>query len=172
MSSLSVLCALTIMAGAAIMLASVIRIGQVLGILSLAVEPHRSWLARRVKLHRVLMSFFLVGYIVVAAACVARYNISKPVVAAVFFFGAVFVHIGITLQNRMSSAVLRTLQGLLPICACCRRVKVVGKDQDRDVSWEPVEQFIAHRTDVHFSHSICADCRRKARSKPSESPQQ
>ena len=76
-----------------------------------------------------------------------------------------FVHIAMTLQNRMGSAMLRTLHGRLPICAWCKRIKVPGNGQDGDGSWESVERFLASRTDVDFNHGICADCYRKMSSK-------
>ena len=50
---------------------------------------------------------------------------------------------------------LRTLEGLLPICSYCKRIRD-GKDY-----WEQVEAYIARRTEAQFSHSICPDCYQK-----------
>ena len=47
---------------------------------------------------------------------------------------------------------LRTLQGLLPICSYCKRVRE-GQDY-----WQQVEAFVQAKTDARFSHSICPDC--------------
>jgi DNA-binding response OmpR family regulator len=47
---------------------------------------------------------------------------------------------------------LRTLEGLLPICSYCKRIR------DGDVYWRQVESFIQSRTEAQFSHSICPDC--------------
>ncbi len=47
---------------------------------------------------------------------------------------------------------VRTLKGLIPICAHCKRVR------DDEGYWETVEKYIAERSEVLFSHSICASC--------------
>lgn len=51
-----------------------------------------------------------------------------------------------TLQN------VRQLQGLLPICAWCRRVR------DDQNYWHQVEHYVAARTDTRFTHGVCPDC--------------
>ena len=49
---------------------------------------------------------------------------------------------------------VRVLQGLLPMCAWCRRVR---GDEDGDY-WQKLEQYIDAHTDVQFSHGICPEC--------------
>lgn len=44
------------------------------------------------------------------------------------------------------------LQGLLPICSYCKKVRDDGN------YWQQVEAYIETRADVAFSHSICPDC--------------
>ncbi len=44
------------------------------------------------------------------------------------------------------------LEGLLPICSYCKRVR------DDKNYWSQVEEYIADRSNVDFSHSICPDC--------------
>jgi PAS domain-containing protein len=44
------------------------------------------------------------------------------------------------------------LEGLLPICANCRKVR------DDHGRWGTVEEFIEHRAPVEFTHGICPDC--------------
>ena len=51
---------------------------------------------------------------------------------------------------------VRQLQGLLPICAYCRKVRDDGN------YWSQVETYISDHTDVRFSHGICPDCLEKA----------
>jgi hypothetical protein len=48
---------------------------------------------------------------------------------------------------------VRTLEGLLPICAWCKRIQ--GEDR-RD--WQPLEQYVGSRTNASFSHTICPQC--------------
>lgn len=47
---------------------------------------------------------------------------------------------------------VRTLSGLIPICARCKRVR-----DDRGF-WEAVETYITARSAATFSHAICASC--------------
>jgi len=49
-------------------------------------------------------------------------------------------------------AEVRTLQGILPICASCKRIK------NERGGWEAVESFVRLRTDAEFSHGLCPDC--------------
>lgn len=50
---------------------------------------------------------------------------------------------------------VRRLQGLLPICAWCKKVR---NDQNY---WQQVEGYIADHSEARFSHSICPGCREK-----------
>jgi hypothetical protein len=54
------------------------------------------------------------------------------------------------LQVALSS--VRTLKGLLPICASCKQVR------DDSGYWEEIESYIGSHSDAEFSHSICPDC--------------
>lgn len=65
------------------------------------------------------------------------------------------------LQQRLSDRVtelevaltrVRQLQGLLPICAYCKRIR------DDQNYWNQVETYLAEHTDVQFSHGICPSC--------------
>jgi DNA-binding response OmpR family regulator len=47
---------------------------------------------------------------------------------------------------------VKTLQGLLPICSYCKKIR-----NDRNY-WQQVEGYISERSDAHFSHGICPDC--------------
>jgi len=49
-------------------------------------------------------------------------------------------------------AQVKTLQGLLPICAYCKKVR------DDENYWHQVETYVARRTDARFSHGICPTC--------------
>lgn len=47
---------------------------------------------------------------------------------------------------------VKQLQGLLPICSYCKKVR-----DDRNY-WRQVESYISEYADVQFSHGICPDC--------------
>lgn len=49
---------------------------------------------------------------------------------------------------------IRTLEGLLPICARCKKIR------DDAGTWKPVESYFESRTSVEFTHGICPDCSR------------
>lgn len=61
------------------------------------------------------------------------------------------------LNRRVTEAVeqIRTLKGLIPICASCKKIR------DDSGYWNQLESFISEHSDVEFSHGICPECMRK-----------
>lgn len=53
-------------------------------------------------------------------------------------------------------AKIRTLSGMLPICAWCKKIR------DDKGYWNNLEAYISKHSDVSFSHGICPDCAQKA----------
>ena len=51
---------------------------------------------------------------------------------------------------------VKTLQGLLPICASCKRIR-----NDDNATWQQIEAYIADHTDADFTHGICPECARR-----------
>lgn len=47
---------------------------------------------------------------------------------------------------------VRQLQGLLPICSYCKKVR-----NDRNY-WEQVDAYVASHSEAQFSHGVCPDC--------------
>lgn len=54
------------------------------------------------------------------------------------------------LQEALSQ--VRQLSGLLPICACCKKVR-----DDRGY-WTQIESYIRDHSEAEFSHGLCPDC--------------
>jgi GAF domain-containing protein len=54
---------------------------------------------------------------------------------------------------------VKTLHGLLPICAWCKRIR------DDKGYWGQVEAYVRARTDAEFTHGICPECLEKVRPK-------
>jgi CheY-like chemotaxis protein len=54
-------------------------------------------------------------------------------------------------------AEVKTLSGLIPICAWCKNVR---NDQHY---WQSVEQYLRSRTSANFSNCICPSCEEKFR---------
>lgn len=50
---------------------------------------------------------------------------------------------------------VKTLNGLLPICASCKKIRNDGG------YWEQVETYIRSRSNAEFTHGICPDCVRR-----------
>ena len=50
---------------------------------------------------------------------------------------------------------IRILEGMLPICGFCKRIR------DEDGSWKQIESFITERSSAQFSHTFCVECGRK-----------
>lgn len=47
---------------------------------------------------------------------------------------------------------VKTLKGLLPICASCKKIR------DDQGYWTQIESYLYKHSDAEFSHSICPDC--------------
>ncbi len=60
-----------------------------------------------------------------------------------------------------SSNRIRRLEGLLPICAGCKKIRVTGGNAGVPAVWEPIELYIRDRTDAEFTHGMCPECARK-----------
>jgi PAS domain S-box-containing protein len=58
-------------------------------------------------------------------------------------------------ELREALSQVKTLSGLLPICASCKRIR------DDQGTWQSVETFIRDRSDAEFTHGLCPDCIRK-----------
>ncbi len=55
-------------------------------------------------------------------------------------------------ELQAAMAKVRTLHGMLPICASCKRIR------DDQGYWEQIEVYIRDHADVEFSHGLCPDC--------------
>ncbi|MEI9897080.1 MAG: response regulator [Chthoniobacter sp.] len=49
-------------------------------------------------------------------------------------------------------AEVRQLTGLLPMCACCRRVR------DEENYWSEFSAYVAKHTDLRLTHGLCDEC--------------
>lgn len=71
--------------------------------------------------------------------------------------GVRYVELQRSLEERVqelerASKQVHRLEGLLPICSYCKRIR---NEQDY---WERVDDYISHHANVRFSHNICPDC--------------
>ncbi len=56
----------------------------------------------------------------------------------------------IELQDALTQ--LKTLKGLLPICASCKKIR------DKDGRWQILEKYIQDHSEAQFSHGLCPEC--------------
>lgn len=59
-------------------------------------------------------------------------------------------------EKQAAVAEVKRLQGLLPICCYCKKVR-----DDTDY-WHTVEKYISDHAEVRFSHGVCPDCEERA----------
>jgi hypothetical protein len=59
------------------------------------------------------------------------------------------------MELQAALANIKTLRGLLPICASCKQIR-----DDRGY-WTEVEVYIRDHAEVEFSHGLCPDCAKK-----------
>lgn len=61
-------------------------------------------------------------------------------------------------------AEVRTLRGLLPVCATCKSIR------DEEGRWVRLEHYIEQRTNAAFTHSVCPTCSARLYPEPLEDP--
>jgi hypothetical protein len=67
-------------------------------------------------------------------------------------------HLSIIAKNTQLEETLkevRTLQGLIPICANCKKIR------DDKGFWQKVEVYLEERSNARFTHGLCEDCIQK-----------
>lgn len=60
-----------------------------------------------------------------------------------------------TALHTAQEAELKTLRGLLPICASCKNIR------DDQGYWNQIEVYVSARSPVEFTHSLCPECIKK-----------
>lgn len=58
-------------------------------------------------------------------------------------------------QTRKLTQEVRILQGILPICSFCKKIRT------KDNSWVKMEQYISEHSEAQFSHGVCPECGKK-----------
>lgn len=150
--------------GAAIIGISIVHLRGLFKATPFIAERSQRYVVRFLKINRLLMFFFLAGYVVVAmSVLLGRTTLGMFSVSIIFLLGAVYVFLGSSLHARMISEIQQTIQGLLPICLECKKIRTTGGDSSDQTSWKEIESYISQRTDARFSHGICPQCLDKVR---------
>jgi hypothetical protein len=51
-----------------------------------------------------------------------------------------------------------TLEGILPICASCKKIRKEGASAADPAAWIPVDSYLTGHSGAKFSHGICPEC--------------
>lgn len=63
------------------------------------------------------------------------------------------------IQNLQETlARVKKLEGLLPICSACKKIRLGPDRPGQPSKWVPLEDYILTETTVQFSHGICQEC--------------
>jgi hypothetical protein len=60
--------------------------------------------------------------------------------------------IGLRISLENAAAEVKRLEGILPICASCKKIR------DEEGEWRQVELYIRARSEADFSHGLCPNC--------------
>lgn len=58
-------------------------------------------------------------------------------------------------QRRALTQRVQMLEGILPICMFCKKIR------QADGTWEPIESYVSQRSPAQFSHGMCEACGRE-----------
>jgi len=61
----------------------------------------------------------------------------------------------IQIRAEETEKLVRSLEGLLPICSYCKKIK------DEHNQWQVLELYIENHSKAEFSHGICPECLKK-----------
>ena len=146
-----------ILLGTVILLASLIRTHLLFEAIPLILSKSREPVVRMLRLYRHLLLFIILGYLVVIAGMTGElWKLSTTVTGAVFFFFSVYALLCSRLQSTLFKELEKTLHGLLPICAACKKIRT--EDKKDNPMWVPIEVYISEHTDAEFTHGYCPEC--------------
>jgi hypothetical protein len=111
---------------------------------------HGAFHALRVILAIVFVEY---GWTRASAALQVAGDLEVSFFMVALFVGLLVAHLQVRHEELMHAQVeVRTLTGLLPICAWCKKVR------DDDGYWDQVEDYFAKHSRLKFTHGVCLDC--------------
>ncbi len=80
-----------------------------------------------------------------------------------FFFGLLGLVTGCTIIFFLTALSrekekVKMLEGLLPICAYCKKIRDDEGKERGTGDWIEIEEYIKQRTATDFTHGVCQDC--------------
>ena len=83
------------------------------------------------------------------------YTTINALIRIAVFAGFAYLVNKVSIQKRQLEKEIRTLEGILPICSFCKRIR------NQEGAWESLEGYISAHSEAEFSHSMCPDCLKK-----------
>jgi len=73
-----------------------------------------------------------------------------------------------TRNHELTEAMARVkiLEGILPTCQYCKKIRLPDGEENNPKSWIPIETYIRERSGASFSHGICPECMKKLHGEP------
>lgn len=95
---------------------------------------------------------------------IKKYLVENLIALIIFLIALGFLLRIIQLNRSLKKALseVTTLQGFIPICSSCKKVR------DDQGYWSQVESYISRHSDAQFSHGYCPDCYEKEMEKLKE----
>lgn len=109
---------------------------------------------------------FRFAYTAVAEMDISDFMTASRVQGWTFLLGSagtVALFLGLIILNaqriesewRQAQEEVRTLRGIIPICASCKKIR------DARGIWNQLEAYIRNHSDAEFSHGLCPECTRQ-----------
>lgn len=89
---------------------------------------------------RILITFMIIGFSVYANQIVSERDQS------------VEEHKGLITELQEALEQVKTLKGLIPICASCKKVR------DDKGFWKRIEAYVSTHSEAEFTHGYCPEC--------------
>jgi hypothetical protein len=111
-------------------------------------SSHRWGVGLAIALPLVRLSFFLIWGLPYSLGIAVTNTAVRMLVLTVI---AVLAHRAAE-RTRFLEAEVRILEGIVPICAFCKKMR------EDDGSWVRLEKYLASRSTALFSHGVCPEC--------------
>jgi hypothetical protein len=77
---------------------------------------------------------------------------SKPNMFRAFLLTAGVIITAIVTVGHTYEQQKRVIRGMMTVCSYCKRVRLMHE------AWEQIEEYVARKSEVTFTHGVCPDC--------------
>lgn len=126
--------------------------GDLRGGITVSISMERLWTSMDVRLRNITLSHILLWMAGLAIILLGYHNLRRSEQARK---NVEIEREKLILDLQKSLHSIKTLSGLLPICASCKKIR-----NDKGY-WEQIEGYIKDRSEAEFSHGICPECAKR-----------